>query len=122
MGRVLAGSEGDKRWCPMSPDKPQTQKPAKKRKKSDIIKEYLNKNSALRHKLNEVIDENIRLAALLKEKDKPKPVPPIVTKPAPETKPIPAESPKPKPETEPKPVKKAVKKVAKSTVRTRRKQ
>lgn len=63
MARVLAGSEEDLRWRTMSPDKPQTENPPKKRKKSEIIKEITNKNAALSQKLNDTLDENIALRA-----------------------------------------------------------
>ena len=116
MERVLAGSEDDLRWRPLSPTKPQTEKPHKKKKKSQIIKELTDKNTALRNKLNEVIDENIQLRAKYKE---PVPKPDIkeveVIKPAPKI-----EKQAPKREIKPQTVKKVVKKVAQKTARTRR--
>jgi len=114
MARVLAGSEEDLRWRTMSPDKPQTEAPPKKKKKSDIIKELIDKNTVLSRKLNDVIYENIALRKALEGKGK---TVPKAEAPTPAPKGVPKAELKPEPKIEPKPVKKVIKKVAKKVIK-----
>lgn len=58
--KVLAGSPEDRRWlAPIDPDQPQTIK--SKPKKSNVLKKVRDENSALKIKLDKIVEKNLNI-------------------------------------------------------------